>query len=78
MGETNVQGEDQKKLDIIANELFINMLKSSFEVCMLMCMEVILTIMIAVRLESWCLKRMRSALKYQQQRGASMWSLLTL
>lgn len=33
MGETNVQGEDQKKLDVLANELFINMLKSSFEVC---------------------------------------------
>ena len=29
----NVQGEDQKKLDVLANELFINMLKSSFEVC---------------------------------------------
>lgn len=27
-----MQGEDQKKLDVIANELFINMLKSSFEV----------------------------------------------
>ena len=33
VGETNVQGEDQKKLDVLANELFINMLKSSFEVC---------------------------------------------
>ena len=33
MGETNIQGEDQKKLDVLANELFINMLKSSFEVC---------------------------------------------
>ncbi len=32
VGETNVQGEDQKKLDVIANELFINMLKSSYEV----------------------------------------------
>ena len=32
IGETNVQGEDQKKLDVIANELFINMLKSSYEV----------------------------------------------
>lgn len=29
----NIQGEDQKKLDVLANELFINMLKSSFEVC---------------------------------------------
>ena len=32
VGEVNVQGEDQKKLDVIANELFINMLRSSFEV----------------------------------------------
>ena len=32
MGETNIQGEDQKKLDVLANDLFINMLKSSFEV----------------------------------------------
>ena len=33
MGVANVQGEDQKKLDIVANDLFINMLKSSYEVC---------------------------------------------
>ena len=32
MGVANVQGEDQKKLDVLANDLFINMLKSSFEV----------------------------------------------
>ena len=32
IGSTNVQGEEVKKLDIIANDLFINMLKSSFEV----------------------------------------------
>lgn len=32
IGDTNIQGEEQKKLDIIANDLFINMLKSSFEV----------------------------------------------
>ena len=31
IGDTNIQGEEQKKLDIIANDLFINMLKSSFE-----------------------------------------------
>ena len=33
VGVANVQGEDQKKLDVLANDLFINMLKSSFEVC---------------------------------------------
>ena len=33
MGVANVQGEDQKKLDVVANDLFINMLKSSYEVC---------------------------------------------
>lgn len=32
VGGTNIQGEDQKKLDVIANDLFINMLSSSFEV----------------------------------------------
>ena len=32
VGDTNVQGEQVKKLDVIANDLFINMLKSSFEV----------------------------------------------
>ena len=37
LGETNVQGEEQKKLDVIANELFINMLKSSFEVMYILC-----------------------------------------
>ncbi|KAI9168364.1 Fructose-1,6-bisphosphatase [Blastocladiella emersonii ATCC 22665] len=31
-GETNVQGEDQKKLDVLANEIFINSLKSSGKV----------------------------------------------
>lgn len=31
MGETNVQGEDQKKLDVYANEQFINALKSGGE-----------------------------------------------
>ena len=29
-GEVNVQGEDVKKLDVLSNELFINMLKSSY------------------------------------------------
>ena len=32
VGVANVQGEDQKKLDVLANDLFINMLKSSYEV----------------------------------------------
>ncbi|EDV26526.1 uncharacterized protein TRIADDRAFT_37385 [Trichoplax adhaerens] len=31
-GEINVQGEEVKKLDVLANELFINMLKSSYTV----------------------------------------------
>ncbi|KAI9218191.1 putative FBP1-fructose-1,6-bisphosphatase [Blastocladiella britannica] len=31
-GETNVQGEAQKKLDVLANEIFINSLKSSGKV----------------------------------------------
>lgn len=32
IGSTNVQGEEVKKLDVLANDLFINMLKSSFNV----------------------------------------------
>ncbi|XP_026462576.1 fructose-1,6-bisphosphatase 1-like [Ctenocephalides felis] len=38
-GDTNVQGEEVKKLDVLANELFINMLKSSFTTCMLVSEE---------------------------------------
>uniref|UniRef100_A0A336LZS8 Fructose-1,6-bisphosphatase isozyme 2 n=1 Tax=Culicoides sonorensis TaxID=179676 RepID=A0A336LZS8_CULSO len=32
-GDTNVQGETVKKLDVLTNELFINMLESSYTVC---------------------------------------------
>lgn len=39
VGSTNVQGEEVKKLDVLANELFINMLKSSFSVCLLISEE---------------------------------------
>lgn len=28
-GETNIQGEDQKKLDVISNEVFCNALRAS-------------------------------------------------
>jgi fructose-1,6-bisphosphatase I len=31
-GTSNTTGDDQKKLDVLANELFINMLKSSYTV----------------------------------------------
>ncbi|KAI8434087.1 hypothetical protein MSG28_012232 [Choristoneura fumiferana] len=34
-GDTNVQGEQVKKLDVLSNELFVNMLKSSFTTCLL-------------------------------------------
>lgn len=34
-----MQGEEQKKLDVLANDLFINMLKSSFTTCMLVSEE---------------------------------------
>lgn len=30
MGNTNVQGEEVKKLDVLANDLFINMITSSY------------------------------------------------
>lgn len=33
LGKENVQGEEQKKMDVYANELFINALKARNEVC---------------------------------------------
>ena len=38
-GSTNVQGEEVKKLDLLSNELFINMLKSSYSTCLLISEE---------------------------------------
>lgn len=38
-GETNVQGEEVKKLDVLSNDLFINMLKSSYTTCLLVSEE---------------------------------------
>lgn len=38
-GETNVQGEEVKKLDVLANELFINMLRASYTVALLISEE---------------------------------------
>ncbi|KAJ2949622.1 hypothetical protein O0L34_g15545 [Tuta absoluta] len=38
-GETNVQGEQVKKLDVLSNDLFINMLESSFTACLLVSEE---------------------------------------
>ncbi|XP_074598023.1 fructose-1,6-bisphosphatase isoform X2 [Brevipalpus obovatus] len=38
-GATNVQGEEVKKLDVLANDLFINMLKSSYATCLLVSEE---------------------------------------
>merc|ERR1712189_5663 len=34
-GNTNVQGEEVKKLDVLTNDLFINMLRSSYASCLL-------------------------------------------
>ncbi|RZB40124.1 fructose-1,6-bisphosphatase 1 [Asbolus verrucosus] len=39
VGQKNVQGEEVKKLDILANELFINMLSSSYTVALLISEE---------------------------------------
>ncbi|MBX2817466.1 MAG: class 1 fructose-bisphosphatase [Saprospiraceae bacterium] len=33
MGATNIQGEEQKKLDVYANDVFINALRARLEVC---------------------------------------------
>jgi fructose-1,6-bisphosphatase I len=38
-GNTNIQGEDVKKLDVLANDLFINMLRSSFTTCLMISEE---------------------------------------
>merc|ERR1712130_515339 len=38
-GDTNVQGEEVKKLDVLANDLFINMLRSSYATCLLVSEE---------------------------------------
>ncbi|KAF7257366.1 hypothetical protein EG68_05603 [Paragonimus skrjabini miyazakii] len=38
-GTSNVQGEDVKKLDVLANELFVNMLISSYATCLLVSEE---------------------------------------
>lgn len=38
-GETNVQGEEVKKLDVLSNELFINMLRASYTTCLLVSEE---------------------------------------
>jgi len=38
-GATNSTGDEQKKLDVLANDLFINMLRSSFTTCMLVSEE---------------------------------------
>ncbi|XP_047477618.1 fructose-1,6-bisphosphatase 1-like isoform X2 [Penaeus chinensis] len=38
-GDVNVQGEEVKKLDVLANDLFINMLSSSYTTCLLVSEE---------------------------------------
>jgi len=38
-GNVNIQGEEVKKLDVLANELFINMLRSSYATCILVSEE---------------------------------------
>lgn len=38
-GDVNVQGEEVKKLDVLSNELFINMLRSSYTTCLLVSEE---------------------------------------
>jgi fructose-1,6-bisphosphatase I len=39
VGSTNVLGEEVMKLDILANDLFINMLRSSYACCMMVSEE---------------------------------------
>jgi len=38
-GDINVQGEEVKKLDVLSNDLFVNMLRSSFATCLMVSEE---------------------------------------
>jgi len=38
-GSTNVQGEEVKKLDVLSNDLFINMLRASYTTCLMVSEE---------------------------------------
>lgn len=38
-GTTNVTGDKQQKLDVLANEMFINMLNSSYQTCLIVSEE---------------------------------------
>jgi len=38
-GEVNIQGEEVKKLDVLSNDLFINLMRSSFTTCLLVSEE---------------------------------------
>ena len=38
-GSVNVQGEEVKKLDVLSNDLFINMLRSSYTTCLMVSEE---------------------------------------
>ena len=38
-GTTNVQGEEVKKLDVLSNDLFINMVRSSYTTCLMVSEE---------------------------------------
>jgi len=38
-GSTNTTGDDQKKLDVLSNLMFINMIRSSFTACLMVSEE---------------------------------------
>ena len=38
-GSTNIQGEEVKKLDVLSNDLFVNMIRSSFTACLMVSEE---------------------------------------
>lgn len=66
-GDVNVQGEEVKKLDVLANDLFINMLSSSYTTCLLVSeenktvievrMSMLTVIFVLSLLFVWCLMR---------------------
>ena len=38
-GSTNTTGDEQKKLDVLANDLFINMFRASYHTCVMVSEE---------------------------------------
>ena len=51
-GSSNVQGEDQKKLDVLANDVFITLLRKSGQCAVLVRLQVTMTLTLTWTLNS--------------------------